>query len=97
MSELCVLVPRDSEWDARERIVLRAAVEAAKEIGAEKILSRRCDVYAIGVYLKDGASKRLVYIDFDRSWSSDRIRDHIVSSAPRKSMEDYVGGLQVVF
>ena len=97
MLELCVLVPRNPEWDARERTVLRATVEAAKMIGAEKILSRRCDVYAIGVYLKNGASKRLVYVDFDRSWSSDRIRDHIVSSVPRKSMKGCVGGLQLVF
>ena len=76
---------------------MRAAVEAAKMIGAEKVLSRRCDVYAIGVYFRDGASKRLVYIDFDGSWSPDRIRDRIVSSASRKSMEGYVGGMQIVF
>ena len=95
MLELSVLVPRGREWDARERTVLRAAVEAAREIGADRILSRRCDVYAIGIYLKDDASKRLVYIDFERSWSSDRIREHIVSSVPRRE-RDGIGGLKLV-
>jgi len=97
MRELHVLVPRGPEWDMRGKAVLRAVIEAAEELGAERIHTRRCEVYSIGVYLKEGDSKRLVYIDFDGNLSPDRIRSYIVSSAPRKDMEEYAGGFQVVF
>jgi len=85
MAELLILVPRSPEWAERERTVMRAAVEAARELGAEKVLARRCDVYAIGVYLKEDLNKRLVYIDWDRGWDWRRIKNHLVSSAASRN------------
>ena len=98
MPELHVLVPRGPEWITREKTVLRAVFEAAGEIGAERVSLRRCDVYAIGIYLKEESSKKLVYIDVDWRLGERRIKEHIICSAApsSRSIKEGFGGLQFV-
>ena len=79
--EFLVLASRHVKSE-RERVVMQAVMEAAETLGAERVVTRRGNVYSIGVYIREGDRKNLVYIDWEKDWEWKRICSHIVSSMP---------------
>ena len=45
----------------RERVVMQAVMEAAETRGAERVVTRRGNVYCIGVYIREG-TRRIWYM-----------------------------------
>ena len=79
--EFLVLASRYVRKPGRERVVMQAVMEAAETLGADRVEARKGNVYSIGVYLKDGERKTLVYIDWDKEdWDWKRVYSHIVGS-----------------
>ena len=83
--EFLVLASSCEKKPKRERIVMQAVMEAAETLGAERVVTRRGNVYCIGVYIREGDRKDLVYIDWEKDWEWRRICSHIVSSMPVSS------------
>ena len=78
--EFLVLASRHVKSE-RERVVMQAVMEAAETMGVERVVTRRGNVYSIGVYIREGDRKNLVYIDWEKDWEWGRIFSHIVNSS----------------
>ena len=79
--EFLVLASRYVRKPGRERVVMQAVIEAAEALGADRVEARKGNVYSIGVYVKEGEEKALVYIDWDKEdWDWKRVYSHIVGS-----------------
>ncbi|MHA1632106.1 MAG: hypothetical protein ACTSXC_04765 [Candidatus Freyarchaeota archaeon] len=91
--EFLVLASRYVRQPERERVVLQAVIEAAETVGAERVVRRRGNVYSIGVYVKNGTEKHLVYNDCDKNWNWRKIYDNMMASirfSPRIRRENQI-------
>lgn len=64
----------------RERIIMQAVIEAAERLGIRRIIKRRCNVLSTGVYVVEQNKKKLVYNDWEKEWSQDKVLEKIMSS-----------------
>jgi hypothetical protein len=78
--EFLVLASGFVKQPERERVILEAVIEAAEEIGADRIVKRRGNVYSTGVYITDGKTKSLLYNDWDKDWDRKKIYENIMAS-----------------
>ena len=78
--EFLILSSSLTDQRKRERIIMQAVVEAAENLGITRIVKRRCNVLSTGVYVVDGRGKKLLYNDWEKDWSQNKIYERIMSS-----------------
>ena len=71
--EFLVLTSQFLKQPERERVIMQAVIELAEDVGIERIVMRRTNVYCTGVYVSNGDGKSLLYNDWEKDWDQKKI------------------------
>ncbi len=71
--EFLVLTSQFRKQPVRERIIMQAVIELAQDVGVERIIMRRTNVFCTGVYLSNSDGKSLLYNDWEKDWDPKKI------------------------
>jgi hypothetical protein len=86
--EFLVLTSQFRKQPMRERIIMQAVIELAQDVGVERIIMRRTNVFCTGVYLSNSDGKSLLYNDWEKDWDQKKIIRNMKAKLQASPIQD---------